>query len=244
MSNTRDVYADRNGEMGRDYKSSSDRVLRRRNDKSNAARRYDSRQDFGPYDRRSTREWREKPVTKAGNLEREGENLNKFHGKAREMTAPALPSATSSELGIAQTHVEVNGGESGSGAQCKKMASIIVSPPLRTATMEDNVTIRSRSATRSLSFVEAEAVEEGEQVIDALTDMEINDTDEKMINEEYDDADDDLLGEEFMEASEEKRVGAEVVLRNKGDTKKRSGRLITSSSTHGSKPGWECATWF
>ncbi|CAH8296272.1 unnamed protein product [Eruca vesicaria subsp. sativa] len=127
------------------------------------------------------------------------------------MTSPAVPSAHNS--GIVEAKEDGNGGgANGSGNQSRKVSSIIVSPPLRTATMEDNVTIHSRSAIRSLSFVPDEAVEEGEQVIGALDDMETNDTDDvmKMTNEEYDDAEDDLLGEEFMEANEEKRVGGKA----------------------------------
>ncbi|CAH8381774.1 unnamed protein product [Eruca vesicaria subsp. sativa] len=153
------------------------------------------------------------------------------------MTPPAVPSAApSSEHGIVEAKECGNGGASGSGNQSRKVASIIVSPPLRTATMEDNVTIRSRSAIRSLSFVADEAVEDGEQVIEALADMETNDMDDvtKMTNEEYDDAEDDLLGEEFMEADEEKRVGGKVGLSNKADGKMRPGRLNTSSKVFSS----------
>ncbi|CAH8324214.1 unnamed protein product [Eruca vesicaria subsp. sativa] len=155
--------------------------------------------------------------------------------------------ATSSDHGIAATEVGDNDDARGEGNQSRKMASIIISPPLRAATMEDNVTIRSRSAIRSLSFVEDEAVEEGEQVIEALADMETNDSDvaTKMTNEEYDDADDDLLGEEYMEASEEKRGEGNIGLTIKADSKKRSGRLTTSSKVFSSQgKDWTCATCF
>ncbi|CAH8380727.1 unnamed protein product [Eruca vesicaria subsp. sativa] len=214
----------------------SDRALGGRNERSYAARRFESRHSFGPYDRRSNREWREKPVTKARSMEREWEKPTKFNVKEKGMTPPAVPSAPSSEHGIVEAKEGGNGGASGSGNQSRTVASIIVSPPLRTATMEDNATIRSRSAIRSLSFVADEAVEEREQVIEALADMETNDTDDvtKMTNEEYDDAEDDLLGEEFMEANEEKRVGGNVGLRNKADSKKRFGSLNTSSKVFSS----------
>ncbi|CAH8357115.1 unnamed protein product [Eruca vesicaria subsp. sativa] len=227
ISRTRDRSSER----------SSDRLLGRRIERNYAARRFDSRQAFGPYDRRSTREWREKPETKARSTEREWEKSPKIHSTEKGMTPPAVPIATSSDHGIAATEVGDNGDARGVGNQSKKMAT----------TMEDNVTIRSRSAIRSLSFVEDEAVEEGEQVIEALADMETNDSDvaTKMTNEEYDDADDDLLGEEYMEASEEKRGEGNIGLTNKADSKKRSGRLNTSSKVFSSQgKGWTCATCF
>ncbi|CAH8305847.1 unnamed protein product [Eruca vesicaria subsp. sativa] len=130
-----------------------------------------------------------------------------------------------------QDDVEVQSGDrdtlGDSGLLTKKLASVIVSPPLRRAFMKDNVTIHSRSVTRSLSFANDEDVDEEEQVIGALADMQTDETqDVTMLDQEvYDDAEDDLLGEEFMELSAEESKGAEA------GAKMKTGK------------GWAFATW-
>ncbi|CAH8320313.1 unnamed protein product [Eruca vesicaria subsp. sativa] len=61
----------------------------------------------------------------------------------------------------------------------KKLASTIVSPALRRPAIDDNVTIRSRSAAKSLMFSpqEERIVDKHEPIIDALSDMEIQEND-------------------------------------------------------------------
>ncbi|CAH8342825.1 unnamed protein product [Eruca vesicaria subsp. sativa] len=106
-------------------------------------------------------------------IEKPNEILDKVGGVGSSELAPA----TSTEIQVVD---EVNTGVRvdmvGSGSQNKKIASVIVSPPLRTATMESNVTIRSKSVTRSLSFANDESVCEEEQVIGALAEMEKSET--------------------------------------------------------------------
>ncbi|CAH8301763.1 unnamed protein product [Eruca vesicaria subsp. sativa] len=135
-------------------------------------------------------------------MERKAEKPSEIPGKGRGVVLSEIPPETTTELhGVDEALFGGRDDMIGSGHQSRKMASVIVSPPLRTANMEDNVTIRSRSATRSLSFANVDSVDEGEQVIGALDDMDKNETNDatKMTHEDYDDADDDLLGEEFME---------------------------------------------
>ncbi|CAH8337495.1 unnamed protein product [Eruca vesicaria subsp. sativa] len=90
--------------------------------------------------------------------------------------------------------------------------------------MKDNVTIRSRSISRSLSFANDEEVDEGEQVIGALADMQTDETQDVALldQEAYDDAEDDLLGEELMELSAEESKGAEAGAKGKMGSRRQS----------------------
>ncbi|CAH8374873.1 unnamed protein product [Eruca vesicaria subsp. sativa] len=170
-------------------------------------------------------------------MERQAEFLD----KAADIVQSEVPPVS---LVGRQDDVEVQSGDrdtlGDSGLLTKKLASVIVSPPLRRASMKDNVTIRSRSVTRSLSFANDEDVDEEEQVIGALADMQTDETHDvtRLDQEVYDDAEDDLLGEEFMELSAEESKGAEAGAKMKTGSKRQSGRSATSSSSLVTKPGF------
>ncbi|CAH8389887.1 unnamed protein product [Eruca vesicaria subsp. sativa] len=70
-------------------------------------------------------------------------------------------------------------GDGVNSVERKKLASTIISPALRRPSMDDNVTIRSRSAAKSLTFSpqKDQFMDQHEPVVDALSDMEIQEDD-------------------------------------------------------------------
>ncbi|CAH8358203.1 unnamed protein product, partial [Eruca vesicaria subsp. sativa] len=75
-------------------------------------------------------------------------------------------------------HQESVEAHTSSERQNKKAASVVISPAVQHLPMEDNVTIRSRGVASSLCFDQQEVVGENEQIIGALSDMEVNELNE------------------------------------------------------------------
>ncbi|CAH8358544.1 unnamed protein product [Eruca vesicaria subsp. sativa] len=81
---------------------------------------------------------------------------------------------TTQDVGKSQRSSETN--NAADERQCKHQASTIVAPGFQQANMHDNVTIRSKTVARSLTFSlqTSFAVVMDEQVIGALSDMEVH----------------------------------------------------------------------
>lgn len=181
------------------------RIIRGRVNKPRGERYGSSRYGTVPYDRKSNLTWREKSKSN-----QEIKIGSPVHVKTRRDIHRAVfpyeqPSNSTRDLVIQDqdfppSHRTEEEERSGGERSKKRLASAIVSPPFNLPSREQNVTIRTSSLARSLTYSPTQAQEDmlgNEQIIDALDGMELFDTvgDGAM---ECDVQNDDLLGEDLM----------------------------------------------
>ncbi|KAH0862874.1 LOW QUALITY PROTEIN: hypothetical protein HID58_080085, partial [Brassica napus] len=198
-----EAYLRRNrGEENR-YGSHKDRIVRGR-DKHKNKRYGDSRYGNGPYDRKYGNTWRQKP--------RQDKTIvyddvaGQVSGSRDVVTSDVVPYEHSSNSKEKQRLIDFNNQNSevqktGEERQSKRLASAIVTPSRLLQAAEDNATVRTKGATRSLTYSplnkeDANAMED-DQMIGALNDMELI-TMMKVLME-CNVQEDDLLGEDLME---------------------------------------------
>lgn len=176
-----EAYLRRNrGEENR-YGSHKDRIVRGR-DKHKNKRYGDSRYGNGPYDRKYGNTWRQKP--------RQDKTIvyddvaGQVSGSRDVVTSDVVPYEHSSNSKEKQRLIDFNNQNSevqktGEERQSKRLASAIVTPSRLLQAAEDNATVRTKGATRSLTYSplnkeDANAMED-DQMIGALNDMELVD---------------------------------------------------------------------
>ena len=223
FSSSRYAFSDMKYEVESNYRGAhTDRIMRRRDDYLRSNRYGGSRVGKGPYDRKPELAWRHKSLGDQKGI------ICKDLRRSREETT------TSNRDIVPYEHSEVSrsGGKqigevlrSPKFPATRRLARAIVTPSRVDLPMKKNVTKRAKDATRSLSFnaLNDQEPQNGfgkEQIIGALSDMEITDQhDGEMM--ECDLQDDDLLGLELTEMES-------AVSRN--DTLTALGRLADKAS--------------
>lgn len=181
----------------RRYPSHSDRIIRGHDNKPRGSRFGGSRYGFGPYERKGVSTWREKPKTIAGpSSSPPVMEKNDNHGDGPyDQTSNALLISGNEDHQTQSRDEERSGGK----YHKKRLASAIVSPSFERPSMEENVTIRNKRLARSLTYSPPTTEDglESEQIIDALSGMELEHIDAGDMD--CDVPEDDLLGEDLME---------------------------------------------
>ncbi|KAF3513964.1 hypothetical protein F2Q69_00010079 [Brassica cretica] len=159
----------------------------------------------GPYDRVKEASWRAKPrITETKENEQNGDGLSVMNNEIvpYEHISGAGP-LDSQSLSMRKKTDAVS---------TRKLASAIVTPSRLDLTMEDNVTVQGRSEGsvdgRALTFSPQSGKELfDDQIIGALSDMDIVEQQDKGMMD-VDDNDDDLLGADLLEMEGDRFNGA------------------------------------
>ncbi|CAH8390669.1 unnamed protein product [Eruca vesicaria subsp. sativa] len=156
--------------------------------------------DHAPYDRRRDQSWREKQKDKKDDSVARGKVDHRSSGAIVPYEQSRYTSEKVPERSTPPKHDD-SYDQKGEGSETirhegrKKVASTIISPALRIQSMEENVTIRSKSITRSLTFSPRPAKNDAQdaQVIEALSGMDHQaaENEVQLMDE------DDLLSEEL-----------------------------------------------
>ncbi|KAF3590840.1 hypothetical protein DY000_02022881 [Brassica cretica] len=166
----------RNKGAGDRFRSHSDRIIRRRDERPSGNRYGGSRYQCGPYDRKDELTWCEK-----------------------KMNNP-LPINSPEERYLEESEVAV----SRESRDNMRLASTIVTPSHQLPPQEENITFRGKNVAMSLTFSPQNGGAENDQVIGALEDMEILDTNDGGMMD-FDVQEDDLLAGEVMDMDEQER---------------------------------------
>lgn len=175
--------------------------MRRRNEKSRSDRYGENRYGRGPYDRKEELSWRVK-VQKARGI---GQSTPNAEVQGVSSTAhEVVPYGQSSDMITSpnrdKKHGEIEEHVSGGSRGNKRLASAIVTPAHQRPPQDENVTIQGKDVALALTFSPQGPTSEVEndQVIGALEDMELLDSNEGAMMD-CDEQDDDLLTEEVRE---------------------------------------------
>ncbi|KAG5384234.1 hypothetical protein IGI04_035704 [Brassica rapa subsp. trilocularis] len=180
----------------------ADRIIRRRDDYKRSDRYGGGRARAGPYDRSKEVSWRPK------------QRLPEVNGKEQRGDASnneIVPYEHISGAGSLDSSTHFKDADAGIS---RKLASAIVTPSRLDRVMEDNVTVRSRSMGngdgKALTFSPQKDKEiSDDQIIGALSDMDIVEHNDKCLLD-AEDHDDDLLGADLMELEGNARLSGET----------------------------------
>ncbi|KAG5411834.1 hypothetical protein IGI04_008153 [Brassica rapa subsp. trilocularis] len=180
----------------------ADRIIRRRDDYKRSDRYGGGRARAGPYDRRKEASWRPK--------QRDPE-VNGKEQRGDASNHEIVPYEHISGAGSLDSPTHFKDADAGIS---RKLASAIVTPSRLDRVMEDNVTVRSRSMGsgdgKALTFSPQKGKEiSDDQIIGALSDMEIVEHHDKCLLD-LEDHDDDLLGADLMEMEGNARLSGET----------------------------------
>ncbi|CDY13230.1 BnaC04g26050D [Brassica napus] len=164
------AYQNRNTGAGDRFRSHSDRIIRRRDERHSGNRYGGSRYQRGPYDRKEELTWREKkmdmPLLKDKNTAyAQGGSSPKVDDVPYEQLHSNQQGRVRTERSQDEMEVEATGGK-------MRLASTIVTPSHQLTPQEDNVTIRGKNVALSLTFSpQANGGAGNDQIIGALKDM-------------------------------------------------------------------------
>ncbi|CAH8390320.1 unnamed protein product, partial [Eruca vesicaria subsp. sativa] len=176
----------------------SNRVMRRRYERHDSSKLNSYRRGKGPYDRTTASTWRVKRRDQEGNASPMERGAARGDPVDRRGATPSSHDAARVDMEKQSSNTQLSSEviTSGNLGQNKRLASTIVSPELR-LTMEGNVTLRNKNVKKPLTFSAREHPPEAdEQVIGALSDMEVqheDGVDEQLL------AGDDLFDEELKD---------------------------------------------
>ncbi|KAL0730621.1 hypothetical protein Bca4012_026714 [Brassica carinata] len=218
-----DAHFPRNrGDIQYDHR---DRIIQGR-DEHKISRYGGSRYESGPYARKPERTWLEKSRIEVVN----GRVRASSNGNEDRIVPYEQPT---SSMVAANDDANQSKEQPKSGGNAKLLVRNIVTPSRVPPIEDDNVTIRAKCAPRSLTFspsslqVEANGFE-NEQIIGALSDMEIVDQSNEGGIMEYELQEDDLLGEDLNEME-----GVQpYTVATSSTTKEHKDRSTTSSNSN------------